>query len=55
LHIHHKVLKPNDLSTFVEYPGTTHGFVCRPRGPPAVLQQAQNALQNAIEYFQKNL
>ena len=50
-----KVLKSNGLGTFIEYPGTAHGFVCRPHGTEAALEQGRKALQTAIEFFKNNL
>lgn len=49
-----KVLKSNGLGTFLQYPGTQHGFAVRPRGPEAA-EQGQKALQDAIQYFNKAL
>jgi dienelactone hydrolase len=50
-----KELKSNGLGTFIEYPGTVHGFVVRPHGSEQVIQQRNKAIQDAIQYFKKNL
>lgn len=48
-------LKCNGLGTFIEYPGTTHGFVVRPDESQQVIQQKDKAVQDAIEFFKKNI
>ncbi|CAF1424096.1 unnamed protein product [Rotaria sp. Silwood1] len=48
-------LKSNGLGTFLEYPGTVHGFVIRPDGSEQASQQKDKAVQDAIGYFKKNL
>jgi dienelactone hydrolase len=50
-----KELTANGLGTFHKYPGTTHGFIIRPDGSPQVNEQAEKAVQDAIEYFKKNI
>jgi len=50
-----KVLKSNGLGIFNEYPGTQHGFVCRPSDSEAVFEQSRKALQAAIQHFNKTL
>ena len=50
-----KELKSNGLGTFIDYPGTTHGFVIRPDGSEQANQQRDKAVQDAIQYFQQNL
>ncbi|CAF2727166.1 unnamed protein product [Rotaria sp. Silwood2] len=50
-----KELTENGLGTFLKYPGTVHGFVVRPDGSPQVNQQSEKAIQDAIEYFKKNI
>lgn len=49
------VLTSNDLGKFIEYPGTTHGFVVRPEQNNSVIQQRDQAVQDAIQFFQDNL
>lgn len=46
-------LKSNGLGTFIEYPGTTHGFVVRPDDSTNVIQQRDKAVQDAILFFKK--
>lgn len=48
-------LKSNGLGTFIEYPGTAHGFVVRPHGSEQVIEQRDKAIQDAIQYFKNNL
>ena len=50
-----KVLKGNGLGQFIEYPGTTHGFVVRPDGSEEVIQQRDKAVEDAIAFFKKNV
>lgn len=50
-----KELKANGLGTFLDYPGTVHGFVVRPDGSEQVSKQRDKAVQDAIEYFKKNI
>jgi dienelactone hydrolase len=50
-----KELKFNGLETFIEYPGTVHGFVVRPHGSEQVIQQRDKAVQDSIQYFKNNL
>ncbi len=50
-----KELSSNGLGTFIDYPGTQHGFVIRPQGSEQVFQQRDKAVQDAIQYFKKNL
>jgi len=50
-----KELTANGLGTFHLYPGTVHGFVTRPDGSQQSNQQSEKAIQDAIEYFKKNL
>ncbi|UJR24681.1 hypothetical protein I4U23_006054 [Adineta vaga] len=50
-----KELKANGLGQFIEYPGTVHGFVVRPDGSEQVNQQQHKAIQDAIEFFKKNI
>jgi dienelactone hydrolase len=49
------VLAATDFGTFIDYPGTNHGFVTRPDGSEHVNQQRDKAVHDAIEYFKKNL
>jgi dienelactone hydrolase len=50
-----KELISNGLGTFLEYPGTVHGFVVRPHGSEQVTQQRDKAVQDAITFFKKNI
>jgi len=50
-----KGLKSNGLGTFIEYPGTVHGFVVRTHGSEQVIQQRDKAIQDAIQCFKNNL
>ncbi|CAF1244724.1 unnamed protein product [Rotaria sordida] len=50
-----KELNSNGLGTFIEYPGTSHGFVVRPDDSQQVNQQKDKAVQDAIHFFKKNL
>ncbi len=50
-----KELTSNGFGTFINYPGTTHGFVVRPDGSEQSNQQSAKAVQDAIQYFKKNL
>jgi len=50
-----KKLTSNGLGTFIEYPGTNHGFVVRPEENQQVIQQRDKAVQDAIQFFKKNI
>ncbi|CAF1504608.1 unnamed protein product, partial [Adineta steineri] len=50
-----KTLTENGFGTFFKYPGTVHGFIVRPDGTPQVNEQSEKAVQDAIEYFKKNI
>ena len=50
-----KILSPTGLSTFIDYPGTVHGFVIRPDDSPEIIQQRDKAVQDAIQFFKNNL
>ncbi|CAF1038044.1 unnamed protein product [Rotaria sordida] len=50
-----KELATSGFGTFLKYPGTVHGFIVRPDGSPQVNQQSEKAVQDAIEYFKKNI
>jgi len=50
-----KTLSPTGLSTFIDYPGTTHGFIVQPDDSPEVIQQRDKAVQDAIQFFKKHL
>ncbi len=50
-----KELKTNGLGTFIDYPGTVHGFVVRPDESQQSQQQRDKAVQDAIQFFKKNL
>jgi len=50
-----KELTANGLGTFHTYPGTIHGFVTRPDGSEQSNQGSEKAIQDAIEYFKKNI
>jgi dienelactone hydrolase len=50
-----KELTSNGLGTFIEYPGTVHGFVVRPDNSEQVIQQRDKAVQDAIQFFKKNV
>lgn len=50
-----KILSPTGLSTFIDYPGTSHGFVIRPEDKPEILQQRDKALDDAVQFFRKYL
>ncbi|CAF1178998.1 unnamed protein product [Adineta ricciae] len=49
-----KELTTNSLGTFLQYPGTIHGFIIRPDGSPHVCEQSEKAIKDAIDYFNKN-
>jgi dienelactone hydrolase len=46
-----KVLTETGLGTFIDFPGTTHGFVTRPEGSEQANQSRDKAVQNTIEFF----
>lgn len=48
-------LTTNGLGTFLDFPGTTHGFSVRPDGTESVEKQRQKALEAAAEFFAKNI
>ena len=48
-------LKSNGLGRFIEYPGTVHGFVVRTDGSEQVNEQRDKAVQDAIDFFNKNI
>ncbi len=50
-----KELTANGLGIFHKYPGTAHGFVTRPDGSQQSNEQSEKAIQDAIQYFKKNL
>jgi len=50
-----KELTTSGLGTFINYPGTVHGFVTRPDGSEQSNQGSKKAIQDAIEYFKKNI
>ncbi len=50
-----KELKSNGLGTFIEYPGTEHGFVVRPNESQQSQQQRDKAVQDAIQFFKNNI
>ncbi len=50
-----KELTKNGLGTFINYPGTVHGFVTRPDGSEQSNQGSEKAIHDAIEYFNKNI
>jgi dienelactone hydrolase len=50
-----KELTSNGLGIFHKYPGTIHGFVTRPDGSEQSNQGSEKSIQDAIEYFQKNV
>ena len=50
-----KTLAPTGLATFIDYPGTVHGFVIRPSDSPQVNEQRDKAVSDAIAFFKKNL
>ncbi|CAM4988721.1 unnamed protein product, partial [Rotaria socialis] len=50
-----KQLKSNGLGTFIEYPGTVHGFVVRPDNTEEVIQEKDKAVQDAIEFLKRNI
>jgi dienelactone hydrolase len=50
-----KVLTPTGLATFIDFPGTTHGFVVRPDGSEQEEHARDKAVQDAIEFFKKNI
>ena len=47
-------LTQSGLGTFIDYPGTNHGFVIRPDGIPQGERQKDKAIQDAIKFFKKN-
>ncbi len=50
-----KELTTTGLGTFIKYPGTIHGFITRPDGSEQANQQSEKAIQDAIDYFKKNI
>ena len=48
-------LAPTNLSTFIDYPGTSHGFVTRPDGSEQSQKMSDKAVQDAIQFFKKNI
>ena len=50
-----ETLSPTGLATFLDYPGTVHGFVIRPSDSAQVREQRDKAVQDAIDFFKKNL
>jgi carboxymethylenebutenolidase len=50
-----KTLMPTGLATFIDYPGTVHGFVTRPNDTELSKKQSDKAVHDAIEFFKKNL
>ncbi len=50
-----KELTGNGLGIFHKYPGTVHGFVIRPDVTEQSRQQSEKAIQDAIQYFKKNI
>lgn len=50
-----KELTENGLGTFLDYPGTNHGFLVRPDGSEQATQQRDKAVQDAIQFFKKNV
>ena len=50
-----KELTANGLGTFIDYPGTVHGFLVRPHGSEQASQSRDKAVQDAIDYFKKNV
>lgn len=56
LHEHfEKELTTRSLGTFIQYPGTVHGFIVRPDGSEHVNQQSEKAIHDAINYFKQNI
>ncbi|CAF1078452.1 unnamed protein product [Rotaria sp. Silwood1] len=49
-----KELTQSGLGKFIDYPGTSHGFVVRPDGSQQVEKQKNKAIADAIEYLKKN-
>lgn len=49
-----KELTSNGLGQFLDYPGTTHGFVVRPEDDQIVFQQRDKAVQDAILFFNQH-
>jgi dienelactone hydrolase len=50
-----RTLAKTGRGTFIDYPGTTHGFTIRPDGSEQVNQQRNKAVQDASNYFKKHL
>jgi dienelactone hydrolase len=50
-----KVLTSTGLGTFIDFPGVNHGFVSRPDGSEQANQQRDKAVQDAIQFFKKNI
>ena len=50
-----EVLAPTNLAIFVDFPGTTHGFVVRPDDSAQAHQMSDKAIQDAITFFKKNI
>jgi dienelactone hydrolase len=48
-------LTKSGFGIFHKYPGTIHGFITRPDGSPQGNEQSEKAIQDAIEYFKKNI
>ncbi len=50
-----KELRNNGLGIFHKYPGRVHDFVVRPDGSKQSNQGSEKSIQDAIEYFKKNI
>jgi dienelactone hydrolase len=49
-----QTLASTGWATFIDYPGTVHGFVIRPDGTEHVEQQRDKAVRDAIDYFKQH-
>ncbi len=48
-------LTANGFGIFHKYPGTIHGFVTRPDSSEQSRRGSEKAIQDAIEFFKKNI
>ncbi len=50
-----ETLAPTNLATFIDYPGTVHGFAVRPDDSEQSQKMRNKAVQDAIQFFKKNI
>jgi dienelactone hydrolase len=48
-----QTLAPTNLGTFIDYPGTVHGFAIRPDDSEHAQTMKDKAVQDAIQFFKK--